>query len=391
MSYLLSIVVPEKDRYKYLKPLIELIRGFSLDDLELVIQDNTIDNAEILEFIDSISYPHLKYYHHKEKLSVVQNANKGVLNSTGEYVCMIGDDDGIVRNIIECVKWMKMNDVEALRPRHSTFYLWPDAVINSSNKQSSLLSYQDTKPTFQYINPIEEVKRLGGIGMQNIGLLPKVYHGIVKRSILDKVYNIGETYFPGAAGDMANAVALSFCVKKFVIVDFPVTIHGSSQMTGGGIVRKKNEMAKLDEVDFITQEVVDNWETTIPRIWHTCFVWPESATKGLRYMSQVNLIQNINYDYMLAHFISRVGLSYINLCSPFIKSKIGVIKIYTKFKFISILVKLKALLALITFWDKRLLYSVKRVHNVDDIILAEKTLFEKTGPINYSGIKEIHS
>ena len=48
---LLSIIIPTKDRYKYLKILISLIDSYNLSELELIIQDNTSDNTEILKFL----------------------------------------------------------------------------------------------------------------------------------------------------------------------------------------------------------------------------------------------------------------------------------------------------------------------------------------------------
>lgn len=310
MSYLLSIIVPTKDRYLYLKPLITLVSGFNLSEIELVIQDNTQDNTEILDFIGKLQYPHLKYYHHVEKIPLEQNATWAVINSTGEYVCMIGDDDGVSRTILDTVKWMKKNSIEALRSRLPYHYLWPDAVINSNNKKSSIVAYHQSRNSCDFLNAIVELGKVGKIGMQYIGQMPKLYHGVVKRDVLDMIYKIGGRYFPGAAGDMANAVALSFIVSKFVVVDFPVTIHGSSKMLGGGIVMRKKEMATLEEVDFVSQSVKDNWEKSIPPIWHTCFVWPESACKALKYMAKEDYIARIDFDYMLAHFLSRVGLSF---------------------------------------------------------------------------------
>jgi glycosyltransferase involved in cell wall biosynthesis len=389
MSYLLSIIVPTKERYQYLKPLISLIKNFNVDEIELVIQDNSFDNTEILKFIKDISFKHLKYFHYREKLTSVQNFDKAVFNSTGEYVCFIGDDDGVTRNISNCVIWMKKNSVEALRQRKSTSYLWPDAVINSGNKHASVLSYVEHNEAYEFMNPLVELNKTGKIGMQNIGLMPKLYHGIVRRDILEKIFNIGGTYFPGAAGDMANAVALCFVVHKFVVVDFPITIHGSSQMLGGGIVKKKNEMAKLSEVDFISQEVRDNWEKRIPPIWHTCFVWPESATKALMYMSKDEFIDNIDYDYMLAHFLSRLNFSYLETCVSFSKSKIRLFLYYLKFKYIGILVRMKALMSILFIWDNRYLYSVKLVRNVDNIIDAEEILFIKTGKINFDRLHHL--
>ena len=102
---LLSLVIPTKDRYYYLKYLIMLVDSFNFDDFEMVIQDNTCDNLEILKFLEGYQYSFVKYYHTKEQLSVKENSDLAILHSSGEYVCFIGDDDGITRYIVDCVKW----------------------------------------------------------------------------------------------------------------------------------------------------------------------------------------------------------------------------------------------------------------------------------------------
>jgi glycosyltransferase involved in cell wall biosynthesis len=388
MSCLLSIIVPTKDRYKYLMPLITLVKNLNTNEIELVIQDNSYDNLEILDFIKSISYVQLKYFHHKEKLSTVQNFDKAVLNSTGEYVCFIGDDDGVTRNILNCVKWMKKCKIEALRSRKQFLYSWPDKIYIPGVKRAGVLIYESHKETYELKQPIEELNKVCKIGMQNIGLMPKLYHGIVRRDILDHIYKIGGTYFPGAAADMANAVALCFFVQKLAVVNFPVTIYGSSKMFGGGLHRKKNRLAKLSEVDFLSNEVRSNWEKRIPALWQTSLVWPESGTKALRYMMKEEYIERINYDYMLAHFLSRHINYFFSLFFAFSKNKRKFMSYYLKFNLLKILVKIKFLVSFLFFWDRRSIYSKKFDENLEDIVFAERKLFEKTGEINYDTLKK---
>ena len=137
MSYLLSIIVPTKDRYEYLKPLIELVQSFHSDDIELVIQDNTNNNTEIIDFINQVGYRHLKYFHVVEQISVAQNSDLAILNSTGEYVCFIGDDDGVSYHIISAVKWMKDKGVDVLKTT-MTSYKWPSFNVSRIGNFSSV-------------------------------------------------------------------------------------------------------------------------------------------------------------------------------------------------------------------------------------------------------------
>ena len=51
---LLSIIIPTKDRYHYLKECITTVLSVNTDDFELIIQDNTADNSEIRDFCEEI-------------------------------------------------------------------------------------------------------------------------------------------------------------------------------------------------------------------------------------------------------------------------------------------------------------------------------------------------
>lgn len=300
MKSLLSIVVPTKDRYKYLKHLISLIESFSTTEIELILQDNTENNSEIMEYLNQHDYPFLKYLHCKDQLSVKDNSDLAILNSTGEYVCYIGDDDGVTRHIIDCVRWMKENDVDALISSVVDYY-WPD-YINNRN-MSATIFYKPFSKSFEVTDPMKVMKEIMKKGFINRGNLPSVYQGIVKREILDKVYSIGGTFFPGPSPDIANAVALCFVINKYVRIDFPIIITGASMMNGGGIRKLKNQIANIEDLPFLPKNSKENWEANIPRVWTGETVWPESAIKALRYMDREDLIKKVDFEYMLGRFI----------------------------------------------------------------------------------------
>jgi len=298
MDYIISVVVPTKNRYIYLKHLINLIDSFQYDNLEFVIQDNSDNNQEILEFLSQINNANIKYFYCNKKLSMSENSDLAVLNSRGEYVCFIGDDDGVCRNIVDCVLWMKKNDLDSIRmPRIS--YLWGDYNKSKHRKDSSQnLQYKYPKFSYYYADPIKELNKSLKKGFQSLENMPLLYNNIVKRQILDKIYDIGGTYFPGASPDISNSVSLCFFVNKHAYVDIPVVIAGTSQMTGGGIYKRKGRISKLEEVGFISQSSIDNWEDNIPRIWAGRLAWPESGIKALRYVNKVEYIKKMNSNYM---------------------------------------------------------------------------------------------
>ncbi len=300
MNPLLSIVVPTKNRYKYLKHLITLIESFNSSEIELLIQDNSDDNSEFLEYLENIKFSCVKYLYEQKKLSQAGNSDLAIYNSSGEYVCFIGDDDGVTKHIIDCVYWMKENQVDALSSSLA-FYMWPDCI--SHIDPTSSLTYKPFNGDFEITDAQFELKKVLENGCVNMGKLPSVYQGIVKRTVLEKIYSIGNTYHPGPSPDMACAVALSFFVEKYVRVDFPIIITGASVHHGGGIDKLKNRIANIEDVPFLPQNAKENWEKNIPSVWTSATVWPESAIKSLRYLNKGELIKKINFEYMLAKFL----------------------------------------------------------------------------------------
>lgn len=327
---LLSIVVPTKNGYEYLRYLILLIESFRADEIELVIQDNTPDNTNFLPFVEEHKASWIKYYHEASYLTSVQNFDKAVLNSTGEYVCFIGDDDGVMSCIVDCVKWMRRNHIEALRSSLAR-YFWSKPNINGRVTEKFLYFYTP-KYSYSFSNPITDLLSLLKDECE-LNYIPLLYNGIVKRSVLDAIYKDLHTFFPGASADIANGVALCFYVKRYVKLNVPIIIGGSSPHVGGGVTLKKN--LRIEDVPFIDRNVAIEWEGHIPHLWYGTLVWIESAIKSLRALGKVELMSFIDQDKMLAKFYfsykNRVaGIKSIckDYCVSCMKFRVYVMKLY---------------------------------------------------------------
>lgn len=304
MSYLISIVVPTKNRYNYLKHLINLINGFNLHELELVIQDNSDDNSEILLFLANVTNENIKYYYSSEELSMSQNCNLGIKNSTGEYVSLIGDDDGVCRNIVDCVKFLKEENIDVARSSFILYY-WGDFNMDRFNRNfGNSLQYKTACNGYDEINVIKKRKQLFKKGFQYVGSnVPGLYGCIVRRSILEKIISIGGTCFPGPSPDISVSICLCFTARKYVNLHYPVIIPGTSKMTGGGVIKKGKHILSLKEVNFITVDMINNWEPIIPKIWCGKYAWAESAIKSVKYMGKESCLFQYNHNYMLANSV----------------------------------------------------------------------------------------
>lgn len=298
---LLSIAVPTKNRYEYLKYLIELVASFASDEIELVIQDNSDNNSEILEYINNKQAPFVKYFYRTGIISMTGNCDYAIQNCTGEYVCLIGDDDGVTRYVIDAVKWMKQNDFTILKSSFS-IYKWPSFITPSyyDVKATALFNHYSLK--YRIVDCKESLKKLLSSGIDSLDYMPKLYNGIVKRDVLDRIFKQTGSYSPGPSPDMANAVSLAMEEDYFVYIDAPIIIGGHSSHLGGDANKHKNKMARLEDQPIIAKKDVDNWDPRIPKIWAAMAVWPESAITALKaYNSEY--IKYVDFEKIYKIFI----------------------------------------------------------------------------------------
>lgn len=310
---LLSIVVPTKDRYQYLKVLISLIGTFNSDEIELVIQDNSEDNKDFLEFLSDGDYPFINYNYTKGQIPMSTNSDKAILNSKGDYICFIGDDDGVTIDIIECVKYMKANNIDAVRSIPASYY-WPEVGSGRFVEMGSRVVYDNPIATIKEINSAEALDYLLSIGFIDRGQLPLVYHGIVSRSALDKVFRIGGTFFPGSSPDISSGVALSFVVDKVYLYNKIVTFSGASKFHGGGVYTSGKKHPELTDIKWLLPGAIENWDPRLPKIGEGHPIWCDSSIKALVYMKRDDLIEKINFENQYIHFaISNRDLLWMSL------------------------------------------------------------------------------
>jgi glycosyltransferase involved in cell wall biosynthesis len=131
-SPLLSIVIPTRNRVPYAISAIQSVLEIPHPRLELVVQDNS-DNRELDAWIcANVSDPRLRYRYTATPLSFIHNFDAAARLTTGEYVCFIGDDDGVNPEIMDAACWSKSEDLDALVVRQPATYVWPGAGIPST-------------------------------------------------------------------------------------------------------------------------------------------------------------------------------------------------------------------------------------------------------------------
>lgn len=298
MRPLLSIVIPTKDRYCYLKYLIDYFISLRYDAIELIIQDNSFDNKEIIEYLYSFGADNrIKYEHHAGHLPLKDNCDLAVSRATGKYVLMIGDDDCFLPSLTDAVQEIERMHCEAMVCPRLT-YIWPDAekYITYLSTDMTLRCYSRKRVFCDAKQELGKVLKAGGQTMLN---LPRLYHGIVHTDVLKKLWNLHGTFFPGPSPDMANAVALALFGTKTICIDYPFIIAGTGYMRIKG--NEKGDRKTIKEASFLPDDAEKIWSEQIPRLWTTPTVYAQTVWQIVHAISP-DILSEFNWNAFYSTF-----------------------------------------------------------------------------------------
>ena len=92
-----SVLLPTRNRLDLLAYAIETVRKQDFDDWELIVSDN--DSKEDVEgYVRSLQDARIHYFRTDKFIPVTDNWNNALDNCTGDYVIMLGDDDGLMKS-----------------------------------------------------------------------------------------------------------------------------------------------------------------------------------------------------------------------------------------------------------------------------------------------------
>ncbi len=279
---LLSLVVPTRNRQKFAISLLEGVRGCEAEELEVIVQDNS-DDASLQDVIAGLDDPRVRYFYHGERLSTHQNFDFAIDKAQGDYVCAIGDDDGlIIPAALDSLRRAKSVGADALLTEMYS-YSWPGTVHRFWGNIGGLVLSARAFPGLRehFLDPkaeLEELFRRGSVG--GLGLLPRVYHGYVARVRLKALKEQCGTYFPGGSPDLANAIALVPFVEKMLFDPSVTLISGHSPPSGGGAGAAGRHHGELEQATHLPPATLRNWDPAIPHFWSGTTIYAQTAMEA---------------------------------------------------------------------------------------------------------------
>lgn len=330
MIPLLSIVIPTKNRYPQLIETISCIGGFiDSNKMEIVIQDNSADNRFFLENFRLESFDYIKYFFDNNRKDSVTNFNDAIRKAKGEYCIVIGDDDLVNPYIVDVMEEVKKANLDSLVYPRGQYY-WPDVKFFKQYKFFESASLQFVKSTnleFRKKRSSCELSNILSTGGHNLGGGPCLYHGLVKKKILDDIFLKFGSYVIGYAPDMSFTMTLLLEREDFYFTDVCLTIPGASYNSAAGMGRRGEHSATLDNLpDIVPKTILQHWDENLPRIWTGATF---NAVSIYAVLSHYNIQRTVNYKALYMKILSEniEDFKYLKTAKKFIDYHL-LVKVY---------------------------------------------------------------
>lgn len=379
-DYLLSIIIPTRNRQIYCVEVVKQVLNATDSSVEVVIQDNS-DDSDLQNKIGELGSNRVIYHHENRVLSFVDNFNIAVDISHGEYLCIVGDDDGVLPNIMNAAKYTKEKGLDALIPGLNAVYLWPSESPIIPRANNGYLAITHIVNSSNKIDTMDELKKLIDNGFQDYQStnVPRLYHGIVHRKTLEQIKLRSGAYFGGLTPDIYMAVALSIISHNVESIGFPVTISGICPRSGSAASATGAHTGELKNAPHFKGHDSYSWSKFVPEVYSVETIWADTAIHALSDFDFVDLMNK----KCLKELYSRLWAMYPQFHMPIKKTasqnEISIISIKNNARTYKFSKLAKRIWGRIT----RKRGDVIKLYNISDINEAE---FLATNILNEKGI-----
>lgn len=230
----LTVCVPSRNRQRYFQETIRSLLANMRTDVQFVFADNSDDPAIMTDFMQDVAGdPRVTFIPSEERIfSMVDNWERCLTVATGEFVCVIGDDDYVDIDVADLITNIRVNEPQADIIAWSRLsYNWPD---NRPRKSTVPVPMGAT-----YFKVDRDALRTQFYNWTNDAATPNnlfsIYHGAVSRRMMEKIrMKFNGRYFEHPVVDFENSCKLLATAESFIYVERPFSVLGSCAQSNSG-------------------------------------------------------------------------------------------------------------------------------------------------------------
>ncbi|MEM0952922.1 MAG: glycosyltransferase family A protein [Pseudomonadota bacterium] len=225
-----SILLPTRDRPATFKYALATIAAQAGDDFEIVVADNASGPA-IKEAVDRIDSCPVIYTRSDEILTMVDNWERGLAMCNGEYVTVLGDDDGLMPSCLSIARRFIEQTSQKLLNWRCHSYWWPDTIVEF---QRNKLYVSYTPDISGNIVSSRDVLKAFYKNQVGFGELPMIYNSFIHRDILEETKLRWGRFLPlPHVPDVASGILNLALTESYAVCQRPLAIRANSGKSNG--------------------------------------------------------------------------------------------------------------------------------------------------------------
>ena len=242
---------------------IQTVLEQSFDSYELIISDNSDASNVYTEKLVK-EYPKekkIKYYRPPMVLSMSDHWEFALSKTSGEFIIIFGDDDGLVYGALEKIYFVLKSTNTKLVSWARVEYNWPDRLPFEVANQMTI-PYQARTGMMHGESYIRKVVRFKA----DYRYLPMFYNSAVHRSILDILVTRTGRIFNATSPDIYTGFAFAHLMKNYITIGYPLSINGVSSKSNGAAHSRNDISLKTDFLNLNSSSSI-KWPDTIPSFY----------------------------------------------------------------------------------------------------------------------------
>lgn len=227
-SALVSIVIPTRERPDTLFHALRTAVEQSWKNVEIIVSDNGGHDAT-RTVVEGFGDPRIRYVKTDGRVSMSENFEFALSHATGDWLSVIGDDDGLLPTGLErALAALSATGLEALGSR-SVHYRWP----YEDRPGPEMYLTVPTSRGFEVRDSRRNIEHLMR-GRAFFTESPMLYTGgLVSRRIFNAIKQKRGTFFHSQIPDVFSGFAICSTVDRYVFLREPAMVAGHSRHSHG--------------------------------------------------------------------------------------------------------------------------------------------------------------
>ncbi len=263
-----SVVIPTRERAETLQHCLRTCLDQNFDDYEVVVSDNGSSPAT-RKVVDEAGSTKVQYFRTPRALSLASSWDFAVSHARGEYVLLIGDDDGLLpHSLAELDKLTRESRHQVIR-WDAAFYTWPNcALTGEANYLRIPLGIETVE--IDSVDAIDDVISF----RQLYTILPMIYNSAIHKDVLAAIRTRTGRLFSNRYADVYSGFSTAYIAGRYLSIDLPMSVSGQSGASTGAAIFFFRDKSAIDRDfrDLNEQESLQD-HSRIP----ACSIFPYTA------------------------------------------------------------------------------------------------------------------